>query len=488
MIQPILTRWWTVGSGASYVFDCYLVLFHAAQTVINMCPSGSTANDIASDLFAMMKDQHNFVDMCLVRTFNKAYINPHLRWFQESDDLTATLGFQSHQVAVRYHLMDMDLTNMLLTGRTSNNYHVAIERADPKDKDLHFKKLEVFGKAAQDSLHKHFGRWVKSSLLPAALMSEAPLATVVAGVMLKETPNHLIPCDPLSGFRYYESNVHKRKVDVAKFHRFLTRRLSLIEDDGDYVPGATAAAQIVHNGGDMRSFECNGEVGAVRLEMHSTYLPLACQTQFVESIVKEAKLVAQTDRSEQHRSWLAIVRSVTPLGKADKNANAEKIKAIINSARARAFEHMEMLRNQVNREHDSWFAVCAYALSKRGHFEQDRIDSKKTRVESQGSVFKRQNVAQQTKQQHLMPAVTGMVPCGKLVQSRNMVDLEEELLFRGAPIEDMPKQITFRKTWLMENERSRLMEEESMDAKQAEDRSERLFKVLSAAPFKLTKD
>ena len=82
MVAPVLTRWWTVGSGASCVFDCCLQLLYACQTVINICPSGSAPNDSASDLFAMMKDQNNFVDMCLVRTFNKNCLNVHLVWFQ----------------------------------------------------------------------------------------------------------------------------------------------------------------------------------------------------------------------------------------------------------------------------------------------------------------------------------------------------------------------------------------------------------------------
>ena len=417
MSQPILTRWWTVGSGASYTFDCCLVLFHAAQTVINIYPSGSTPNDIASDLFAMMKDQHNFIDMCLIRTFNKAYINPHLDWFQSSDDLTSALGFQSHQVAVRCHLMDYDLRSMLTSGRTANDYHIAVNRGNPEDEALHLKKLQAFGTAARASLYKHFDRWLKSSLLPAALMAEEPCARVVAAVMLKTTPTHGIPEDRMTGFIPYESTAHKRKLDMKKFCAFLKTRIESIGNDDEHVPEAQQAAQIVSGGGDMRTFDYEGDDGVVRHDMHSTYLPLACQTQFVESIVKEAKLVAQTDRSEQHRSWLAIIRSVTPLGKAEKNANAEKIKAIINSARARASEHMEMTRSQVNKEHDSWFAACSYALSKRGHFEQDRIDAKKTRVESQGVVFKCQNVAQQTKQQHLIPAITGMIPYGKLVQS-----------------------------------------------------------------------
>jgi len=202
MIAPILTRWWTVGSGASYCFGYYLQLFHACQTVINVYPSGSTPNDIASDLFSMLKDQENFIDMCLIRTFNKNCLNVHLDWLQSSKDLTDANGFQSHQIAARYYLMDYDLKNML-SGDRSKDYHTAINRGDPTKKELHLKKLNVFGVAARTSLYKHFDRWIKSSLLPASLIAEAPVANVVAAVITERDPTHGFTEDPITGKTSY---------------------------------------------------------------------------------------------------------------------------------------------------------------------------------------------------------------------------------------------------------------------------------------------
>mgnify|MGYP000526250362 CR=1 FL=1 len=126
MLQPILTRWWTVGAGASYVFDCYLVLFHACQTVINVCSSISTPNVVASALFSLMKDQETFIDMQLIRCFNKAYINQHLDWLQSCDDLSGALGFCAHHILVRCHLMDFDLYHTL-SGRSMSDYQEAVD-------------------------------------------------------------------------------------------------------------------------------------------------------------------------------------------------------------------------------------------------------------------------------------------------------------------------------------------------------------------------
>ena len=486
MIAPILTRWWTVGSGASYTFDYYLQLFHACQTVINIYPSGSTPNDIASDLFAMMKDQNNFIDMCLVRTFNKNYLNTHLDWFQSCKDLTDVNGFQSHQVAIRYHLMECDLRNML-SGDRSRDYFTALNRGNPSDKALHMKKLQVFGNAAQQSLYKHFDRWIKAPLLPAGLMAESPVANVIAAAICQQEPTHGILEDRITGKMSCTSPAHKRVVDLRHFRIFLRKRMELIVDDDDYTEDASTAAQLVLNQVDMRSFDYAGDVGTVRFNMHSTCLPLACQTQFVEAVVKEAKHVSQTDRSEQQRSCYAIIRSVTPLSKAEKNANVEKIKAVINSALDRAGEHVRLMRNQVNNEHNSWFATTAYSLARTGHFEMERIDAKIARVDDQGVKFKKQNVAQQTKQQQLQPAITGLIPCGKLTKVRNMLDLEEELLFRDLPLAEIPASITERKAKLKQIEFNRLVAV-GMEAKTAAEQSKKYFMKLSEAPFKLRDD
>jgi len=64
-----------------------------------------------------------------------------------------------------------------------------------------------------------------------------------------------------------------------------------------------------------------------------------------------------------------------------------------------------------------------------------------------------------------------------------MVDVEEELAFRGVPVEELPKKITERKVWLQEMEHLRLVEEESMDAKEARVQADKHFKKLSNAPF-----
>jgi len=138
MQKPILTRWWTVGVGAAFVFDYYLILFHAAQIVINVYKSDSSPHKIVSSPFSMMKDPANFIDVTLIRGFNKAYIHPHLDWLQSCEDLTGTLGFSSHHIAVRYHLMRFDLSH-ILTDPAMKLYTQAVESWKCDDQNTQYR-------------------------------------------------------------------------------------------------------------------------------------------------------------------------------------------------------------------------------------------------------------------------------------------------------------------------------------------------------------
>jgi len=178
MQQPILTRWWTVGVGSSFVFDCCLALFHACQTVVNAHNSDRTPCMIASHLCSMMSDQENFIDVTLIRCFHKACMFPHFDWFQSCTDLSNTVGFQAHNAVGRCYLMNRNMS-VIVSGMPEctvavNNW-VGDGVNDAADQERHLTKVKVFMREAHSSLHKHFPRWLNDSLLPAALLSEAPL-------------------------------------------------------------------------------------------------------------------------------------------------------------------------------------------------------------------------------------------------------------------------------------------------------------------------
>ena len=501
MQAPIFTRWWTVGVGASYAFDYYLYIYHACQQVINVCSSGSTPNMIASDLFSLMSNQETFLDMTLTRCFCKAYINPHFDWFQKATDLTSKVGFQAHNVVGRFWLMEYDLRHVYI-GRSMNQYKDAcalfnFEDALEEDNELvkkerakHLHKLTIFMKEAYSSLMKHFNRWVAPALLPAALLSEKHVAQVVAAAMLQvPMPRFESIFNPLSGFCNFKSEAHLgRTIELKSLYNFIRKQIEVAEANGDgreHTQDAIHAAKLVLTGVDLRSFDYQDEQhGAFRRSMHSTYLPIPSQTQFVESGVKDAKYVSATDRSEQSRSNMAIVRTNTPLTRAKEDANAEKIRTLIKSAHNRSAPHEAMKEDQVNGECDNRFRFVSTCLTRRGHFSEIRAAKKRATVDERGPVFKKQNVAQQLRPQQQTPAVTGKVPYGKLVRARNMEDLAVELLHRG--VDDIPASITKRKDLLKKLEAERLVRECDMHPRDAAVHKE--FKKLSDAPFKLTDD
>ena len=123
---------------------------------------------------------------------------------------------------------------------------------------------------------------------------------------------------------------------------------------------------------------------------------------------------------------------------------------------------------------------------KQGHFKNICVETKKARVGAEGSTFKKPSAAQSKIQtQTLAAAVSGLIPCGKLAKARNMLDLEEELLFRGTPTAKLPPQITARKEMLKNLEVERLASEGVREEDAAKLKT---FKKLSNAPFKLTDD
>jgi len=171
----------------------------------------------------------------------------------------------------------------------------------------------VFITHAKESLDKHFGRWIDASLLPAALMSEAPISSVVAAVILNQPrPAFDDRCSHVTGNVDCDSTAHGLKTCLMLFDMFLRKGMDIINGDNEVVhaPQAKGTAQLVLARVDCRCFNHEDEDtanGALRLHMHSTCLPPASQTQFVESGVKEARNESTTDQSEEHWTCLAIV-------------------------------------------------------------------------------------------------------------------------------------------------------------------------------------
>jgi len=125
------------------------------------------------------------------------------------------------------------------------------------------------------------------------------------------------------------------------------------------------------------------------------------------------------------------MRAAVPLSKTEKDWNTNKIRAIIKSVHGRVEPH-KAWSDEEEQQCKAQFARVLATLSK-DHFEQVRIANKRTRVDGNAKKFKKQSVVQQTKQQHQTSAVSGLIPIGKLFQTKegHLKGLKAELLFRG---------------------------------------------------------
>ena len=255
MQAPILTRWWTVGCASECAFDYYLVLFHACQTVINTYESGSKPNDIASDLYSMMRNQETFVDIALIKDFHHHYLNKHFNWFQSCIDLTSATGFQAHNVAVRHYIMACELKSLPMSMKDCSHAVGQWNESTQEGSLPHLDKLSVFMKNAGDALHKHFRRWVSVALLPCGLMSEAPLAIAVSAIMLdSDTPvyeeGNGVVYEVSSHRCVFSSVAHKEGIDLIRFYRFL--KDVVVDTDAVCASNAMECAQLVSDDIDLR--------------------------------------------------------------------------------------------------------------------------------------------------------------------------------------------------------------------------------------------
>ena len=354
MIAPVLTRWWTVGTGCLYAFDCCLVFCHVCQSVINSYTSEAKVNRIASGLHSFVSDVVNFIDMTLIQCFNHACTHPHLRWFQECTECTNKCGFQSHNILVRHCLMERQLHSLI--GAPMNDHHEAIWNYDPDG--LHFKKLELFFTASNESLQKHFMRWVSPKTLSAALLSESPTAVVVAAVTSKgnfpsaETFGSAAEHDVPNQRLVFELQAHKCRINLSNFDKFLCKRVG---NDQTCSPLACTAADKLLRGLDLQSKDCieGSKQCPLRLRFHHKHGALPSQTQFTESGVKDAKNVLSADRSEQVRTCMSVMQSATPLTKTKEDANTNKIRAIIVSTVERINPHIRESNDEGHKQNSS---------------------------------------------------------------------------------------------------------------------------------------
>ena len=479
---PVLTRWHTVGIAAEVVDRLYLQLVKATQIYVNSNDTKSRTNKIAAGLQSLMAEPLIYSDLQLVKCFHKSFLQDHFEWLQASDDMSSVPGFQSHQVLPRFFLMRKDLLYINDTINSSHpgfeDYRSSLEILTENERQQQQHKVLLFFQEAINALIKHFARWAYVPLLPAALLSETPLADCVARVMLATTDGIPVPPAPTS---FFASQVHSRLFNIKVYQSFLIGLVSLDYDaDGDvYHPNELIAAQMRLNRDiDLRNkdlLQDPHDVSTVKLFLFHSYLPLAHQTQFVEAGVKLAKLASSTGRSEESRSSYATVKSSTDTVVSAADNRTDK------SARwiAQAGTHVQLVKQL--KETDPMAYSQGYNRTKRSlkldHFKQERVAAKRAKVSSSAETNKKRGKLQKIAGADVQYLVLCLVPLGRL-RTHHLQAVRTELDMRSVAYGEKDG-IRKLSDLLHKHELSRV-KGDAVATKHAKDKA---FKPLSDADF-----
>ena len=415
----------------------------------------------------------------------------------QSDDLTDTCGFQSHQMAVGFYFMHRQLLQVQINIEDPysffGDYVHSLQECDDEEKQR-FKSAK-FVDVAMDLLEKHFSRWLTPKLLPAALLAEKPLADVVARVI---TGAPAAP--PLLNGEGKEGSMFSKVFDIgfkqSQFADFLYSKLgdeNGVVDASVYSPLAKDAANLLLSGVDLRSvgsFQSN----AIVKELWKTYLALASQTQFVERGVKEAKIVSSTNREEEQRSAYAIIRSCNVHCDEihDKTSTPDRIKHLIANVETAVARKDALIARIGEDDYNAAFEQAKKHLSFKGHFKKQRIGGVIDGITATAEQNKASNVRQKTSGVQDTLETKGLIAYSKVTKTLYWEDLKVELTHRGfnewnypadhATKANQPLMFTDMRKALKEMEIQRIKQMEPVDD-DAVKLAEKGFHKLSDAAF-----
>jgi hypothetical protein len=378
-------------------------------------------------------------------------------------------------------------------------------------------KAHRFVDIAMESLEKHFLRWYSVKLLPAGVMAEKPLARIISRVILGVSKDY--PPRPPQDADHeaivdydtetlYQSKVHKSNIRLPTFESFVLQWLNkakalAVGDDGDvpaddFNDGIKSAAALMATGTvDFRDIKSENP-NPLQVAMWKTYLPLASQTQFVERGVKECAIVSATNRGEESRTVLAMIRSarVHAVGIDRDTTMEEKIKALFGAAQL-AVDRQEELRETMGDQYKQAIDFAKAEL-KSNHSKVERKEKLIVDALSKADKNKKtDNVRQRATGLTMTVKTMGLLAYSKLKKDDHGGDLKTELQHRGFDGWSYPathekkanKPLTFTdlKNALKGLEKTRVQNECGGDAS-ALANSEKGFKVLSGAEFKMKTD
>jgi hypothetical protein len=212
--EPLVTRWWTIGSLAILTpkhLDFFLLL---AKGVCNMTNTDQKENIIASNLLSLASSEWIIADVFFISAISKCWLNPHMKWYQGSDPMVCRPGLLSLHRSVRFFLMIEDLDQIRRDWRTNEGFEKFSKQVElmtnPKLKHLKEGMVEAFLKKMRLQVQKHNKRYILTPGIIRSVFAEWQTGQVVAQVL---KGGDGLPSLPPPFF----SQQHDREINCEKF-------------------------------------------------------------------------------------------------------------------------------------------------------------------------------------------------------------------------------------------------------------------------------
>jgi hypothetical protein len=225
MQEPLVTRWWTIGSLAQFAtkyLDFFLLM---AKACCNMTKTDVRENIIASNLLSLASSDWIVADIYLIAGVAKSWLNPHMRWYQGSDPNIKTPGFLSFHRQVRYFLMMENLKKIENSWREMDEFSALATKlhtmTNLTQKKLKEDMVSSFVKKMASQVRKHNKRYLLTKHLVRAVFAECQTGQAVAQFL--KGGNEGMP----SLSAPYFSEMHNQEINCEKFMLFLKSEISL---------------------------------------------------------------------------------------------------------------------------------------------------------------------------------------------------------------------------------------------------------------------
>lgn len=231
-------------------------------------------------------------------------------------------------------------------------------------------------------------------------------------------------CDRLA---VHNSSCHKGNVLLPQFESWLQDKPSSM---GDVVfnDDMLQACNRISQDDDFRVFE-DHPLSAL---LGRTFLPLACNAQFVEHGAKEARVVATTGRKEEQQSACAIIRSFNVLSDDidRETSGVDQIKGLVMNTKG-AVERNSHVRHRLGEAQPLEAGNEARKLLLSDHCKHERAQGQIDAALETTEVNRPQNVRQKAAGVTMTMETLGLIPHSEVTDEGGFHnDLETELKHR----------------------------------------------------------